>query len=575
MSNQLPQEWLDQLQKMVEQSAINNSSSNQNQQQSSKGGNQKKSPDELLFQLATSGRHLYYDTSNTTYIEIQDVKLQQAINTYLVKIESNDFRKWLKREYRLNYKKLMPNKSLVEAVQDEVSEEARINGEEITMYNRIAYVGDVIYIDLGTRDRSMVKITKNGWLVGHFKVFFKRHDTFAELPVPITGGNIHDLIPFLPQLPESDICMLLSWLIASFFGDIERAFLLLEGDHGSGKTRIAKLLKSFIDPSDAKVLTYNDKIDEVAQQIDHNCLPIFDNVSSISRRISDLICGTFSESSHVKKTLYTDDGDFLFSLSGNVMFTTIGLKKPQKDLLDRCYKLLVKKTDSSYQSKQVFTNKLEPLKPQLFGAILDTVVGTMNKVEELPITGNYRTVDFDRHALAAAIVMGFGADQFHEARRKCEKTKIMGIAENTPLVESMTNYLESNNNYFAGYMSQLVESLPSYTVEPNAITKHAHVLSKQINQIKCELAALGISVISKGNDYKGAKYEITRTVQEPSAITGSQQVQPGQEHVEPSIPAENLPPASDDSRISVQDASSNDNKGDDDDDPWHLLKGII
>ena len=572
MSNQLPPEFIDQLQKMIEQSTTNNYSKNQNQQPSAKGGNQKKSPDELLFELATNGQNLYYDASNTTYIEIQDVKLQQAINNYIVKIESNDFRKWLKRQYRINYKKVMSNKALIEAIQDEVSEEARINGEEITIYNRIAYIDDVIYIDLGTRDRSMVKITKSGWNIGQYKVFFKRHDKFAELPVPVKGGSIDDLIPFFPQLPETEMCLLLSWLIASFFDDIERAFLLLEGDHGSGKTRIAKLLKSFIDPSHAKVLTYNDNINEVAQQIDHNCIPIIDNASSISRKVSDLICGAFSESSHVKKKLYTDDGDFTLNLSGNLMITTTGLINPQKDFLDRCYKLLVCKTESSYQSKQVSTKNLEPLKPQIFGAILDTVVATMNQVQHVPITGNYRTVDFDRHALAAAEVMGLGAEMFHEARRNCEKAKIVSIAKNTPLIEALTNYLESNNNHFSGYMSQLVKMLPSYTVEPAAITRHTQVLSKQINKVKPQLAALGISIIGPKNDHRGARYEIIRSVEATPGENQNQLENLITPEVETVPQCENEIAGTANREIQNTDSAYDAN---DDDDPYDLLKGII
>lgn len=505
----LPPEFIDQLQKMIQESTIHNQQSSHN---SNQGAKQKKTPDELLFELATINRNLYHDKSLRTYIEIHDSKLQQSVNTRLVRIESAEFRKWLKREYRINYKKVMSNKGLIEAIQDEVSEEARINGEEIRIYNRIAHVNGEIFIDLGTQDRSVVKITRTGWAVGNYKIYFNRHNEFAELPVPVKGGKITDLIPFFPKLPERDLCLILSWLIATYFDGIERAFLLLEGEKGFGKTRIARLLRTFIDPSHQMVTSYNDKVDEVAQHIDHNCLPIYDNFSAISRKVSDLLCGAFSESSYAKKKLYTDGEDYVFALSGNVIFTSKGLKNAQTDLLDRCYKVKVKKVDSLYDSKQIFTEQFESIKPQLFGAILDTVVATMNEVENVPTSGKFRTVDFDRHALAAARVMKFGDDLFYEARRHCEKVKIIGISDNTPLLEAVTNFLESNQNYYSGYMSKLVEILPSYTSEPNSITKHAQVLSKQLSKIKNELYALGITVTPKGNDHRGARYEIKRVV---------------------------------------------------------------
>ncbi len=439
----------------------------------------------------------------------------------------------------------MSNRALIEAIQDEVSEEARINGEEITIYNRIAYVGGAIFIDLGTRDRRMVKVTKGGWTVGNYKIFFKRHDEFDELPVPVKGGAISDIFSFFPKLPERDLCLIMSWLIATYFDGIERAFLLVEGDQGFGKTRIARLLRTFVDPSNDMVTSYNDNVAEVAQHIDHNCLPIYDNFSSISRKVSDLLCGAFSESSYVKKKLYTDGEDYVFTLSGNIIFTSKGLKNAQTDLLDRCYKIQVKKVDSLYDSKQIFTEQFEEIKPQLFGAILDIVVATMNEIDNVPTAGRYRTVDFDRHALAAARVMGFGDELFFEARRRCEKVKIIGIANNTALVEAMANFLNSNNNFFSGYMSQLTEILPSYTSEPKLITKHPPALSAQLKKIKNELNALGITITPKGNDYKGARYEITRgapSTEQPETASAQQNLNDTAPHV--SVHNTHQPPSS-------------------------------
>lgn len=382
--SKLPQEWLDELMKTILESTTNNSQNAKNNYQKPKTeeNKQKESPDQILIRLATEGHNLYYDKGQNTYIEIHDVKQFQKINSYIVKIDSSDFSNWLTYEYFTNYKKV-PAKQIIDGCKTVISQQARLNGQKIELFNRIATVNKEIFIDLGTQDRKMVKINKNGWEIGEYPVFFKRHKDIAELPIPVLGGEIKDLVPFLPQLPKRDVCLVLCWLIASFFSNIERAFLLLEGPQGMGKTALGKMLKDFIDPSLGGALDYNDNVAEMAQIIDHNYLPLIDNVTLISRKVSDLLCNSYSTGSFVKKKLYTDDEDFAFNLSGNAIFTTVRLQKPKGDFLDRCYKIETKKSDSSYRSKELFSAQMELQKPKIFGAIMSIVSATMRKVEEI------------------------------------------------------------------------------------------------------------------------------------------------------------------------------------------------
>ncbi len=477
----------------------------------------KESQDQILYHVATHNRRLFYDGNNVTYIEIQDTKNFQPINNYLIPIESSDFTKWLTKEFFHSYKRI-PNKQLLDGIKQVVSEEARISGEVIKLHNRVALVNDTIYHDLGTNTRQMVKIDVNGWDVGHFQVYFKRHTDMKALPSPLNGCTINDLLQFFPPLPQPDRCLALCWLIASFFSNIERAFLLLEGDTGMGKTALSKILKSFIDPDVDGAISYNDNVHEVAQILDHHYIPYFDNVTAISRKVSDLLCTSYSSGSYAKRKIYTDDGDHVFQLSGNAIFTTITLLKPKGDFLDRCYKIAMKEANNAYRSKQQFTEYFDTMAPALYGAVLDTVSATMRKVKEMPTVGRYRTVDFDRYASAAAEVMGFGAEFFWKARGVSESIKLCSISDNTPLIEALTNFLKSHNYLYSGYMKKLVQELPQYTRKPDLLPKQPNVLARRLGEIDTELRLAGIVVEKKYNDNSGALYEITFSEQQPSVI---------------------------------------------------------
>jgi len=511
MKDFIPKQIHDELLKWLEHATTNkqeNSDLQATPNTTNQGKPPKESPDQIIYKLATENHNLYYDSNGTTYIEIQDIKQLTAINSYLIKIESSEFDRWINCEHYNRYNKA-PNKQLLQAIKIIISEGARLNGQKIHLYNRIASINGTIYLDLGTMNRQMVKIDQNGWEVGTYPVYFKRHADMKGLPLPERGGCFNELLPFLPPIPERDQCLALCWLVASFFGGIERALLLIEGPQGTGKTTLAKMLKSFIDPDHKGAISYNDNLNEMAQMIDHHSIPYFDNVTSITRKVSDLICTAYSSGSYTKKKLYTDDSDFIFDLSGNAIFSSLRLLKPKSDFLDRCYKIEFEKTESSYRSKQQFSEKLEAVEARLFGAVLDVVSATMKKVGEIQPTGKYRTVDFDRYATAAAEVMGYGAKFFLEARAYSERIKIQSITNSTPLIEAISNFLKSHNNHYSGYMGKLLQQLPKFTSSPHEIPTHANVLARRINEIKSELNEAGIQFDRKHNDNNGALWELT------------------------------------------------------------------
>jgi len=148
-----PKEFQDQIIDLVIKATTNNpeNSKTNNNLKKQKGGTLKKQElEEKLYALATENRNFYFDRNNTTYIEIHDIKQKQEINNYLIKIESSDFTRWLTRECKVNFKQFLKDKYLIDTIKILVSEEARLQGQQIELHNRIAHVGDAIYIDLGT-----------------------------------------------------------------------------------------------------------------------------------------------------------------------------------------------------------------------------------------------------------------------------------------------------------------------------------------------------------------------------------------------------------------------------------------
>lgn len=498
MSN-LPSSIENLLQQILEQNKTNDTVNAQPAQ----GKPQKEPTEKIIHRIAIENRNLFYDRNRTAYIEVQDEKQLQKGNKYLIKVASEEFNEFITHECYTNYYKTPTNQHL-KGLKRVATREAFLNGEKIELFNRVAYVDDTVYIDLGTPDRKVVKVDAGGIKVKNYPVHFQRHPHMEELPEPVLGGDLKELLYYFPPLSEHDQCLVLSWLVASFVEHIQRPFLLIEGAPGTGKTTLGLLLKSFIDPMEGAALSFNENENEVAQIIDHQFLPFFDNLTSISRKLSNLMCRAYSGGSHLKKELYTDDKDFILKLYGNMIFTAIRLIKPQSDFLQRCYKVVIDKTGESNRSREQFAKEFEIAKPRIFGALLETLSKTLAAVSKTPFNKSYRTGDFDRYAATAADVLGDGADFFWEAREECEQLKKEDIAQNTPLINGITKILNQNNGVFKGYMTKLLNLLKSDEEVAADVPNYANVLSRRINEIMPELNAAGIiAETQKSNDGRG------------------------------------------------------------------------
>src|SRR5262245_46011817 len=86
-------------------------------------------------------------------------------------------------------------------------------GEPRKVSMRVAGDEEVIWIDLGGRDWSGVKVTKDGWqVVGEMDVAFVRSGTMLPLPIPRPGGDIRELGRVL-NVRDEDFVLVAAWLL--------------------------------------------------------------------------------------------------------------------------------------------------------------------------------------------------------------------------------------------------------------------------------------------------------------------------------------------------------------------------
>ena len=94
---------------------------------------------------------------------------------------------------------------------------------------------------------------------------------------------------------------------------------MLHGSGGSAKTFLEELIKTVVDPSVIKTLTFLRDLNELIQQLSHNHVVYYDNISEMPDWISDQLCRAVTGSGSSKRALYTDDDDFIRSFIRCVM----------------------------------------------------------------------------------------------------------------------------------------------------------------------------------------------------------------------------------------------------------------
>ena len=107
------------------------------------------------------------------------------------------------------------------------------------------------------------------------------------------------------------------------------------GSKETGKTAFLELVKMLVDPSGALTLAVPRSIAEIIQQLSHNFIAYYDNVSIIKDWLSDVFCRASTGTGFTKRQLYTDDDDIIYEFIRSVGISAIHLPGSKPDMLSR------------------------------------------------------------------------------------------------------------------------------------------------------------------------------------------------------------------------------------------------
>lgn len=321
-----------------------------------------------------------------------------------VPVKSRKFKRFVTR---VGYEKtgLPPAKRELKEALELCEARAIFEGPVRQVHTRIAFHEGSIYIDLADDEYQQIKITKERFEVIPSKlseVRFIRTPRMAPMPCPKGGGSLLRLRDFINAEDDSDFTLIVAWLVGALHPNGPFPILLLQGEQGSAKSTIAKLLVDLIDPSTIPLCTSPRSERDLFISASKTRVLSFDNLSGISDQLSDAFCRMATGGGLATRSLFTDDSEKLFNSKRPVIINGIADLLTRHDFSDRA---VVINTAPISQDKRKPEKEIwgpwQQAKPRILGALCFAVSDALRNLDSVQLKSYPRMADFARWVAAA------------------------------------------------------------------------------------------------------------------------------------------------------------------------------
>jgi hypothetical protein len=245
--------------------------------------------------------------------------------------------------------------------------------------------------------------------------------------VPVHDGSI-DLLRSHVNLTEPDFRLMIAWLTAAMRPVGPYPILVLNGEMGSGKSTLVKILRLLIDPQTCPVLALPKSVQDLMATAVNGWLLVYENITAIAGPLSDCICQLAFGGGFASRTLFTNDERTVIYAQRPVILVGVDDFVLRGDLRDRSVFLhltAIPKTSRRTDGKlsQAFRSDY----PRILGGVLDAIVGGLRELPSIDLKELPRMADFAEWGEATGRSLGWGAGAFlatYDTNRK-EATELL------------------------------------------------------------------------------------------------------------------------------------------------------
>jgi hypothetical protein len=379
-------------------------------------------------------------------------------------IASKRFREWLRGCYFKHVGKGANSNAIRDAIET-ISAKAQFSGDKRRVFLRTAEADGKLYVDLTDDEWRVVEIDATGWCVlDNSPVMFVRRGAPAPLPAPVHGGSLKTLWPLI-NVSEKYRPLVVGWLLAALRVSGPYPILLFQGEEGTAKSTVARMLRFLCDPSLVPLRApTRDERDFLVGAVGNWCVCI-DNVSDLQPWMSDALCRLSTGGGFAARTLYTDCDETAIQIQRPVILNGIDVGAVRGDLVSRVIAVPLSPIpeDRRPPEKELWAQFKEAA-PLVFGVLLTALSQAVRDLSTVTLQSHPRMADFARLVVAAETALGFEAGEFMRAYNKNLKAGALTALEPSPVALALIAFM-TNRQQWEGTATELLKTIAPRTNE--------------------------------------------------------------------------------------------------------------
>jgi hypothetical protein len=393
---------------------------------------------------------------------------------------------------------------------------AQYDGEEHQVYIRVGGSNGNIYIDLSNDIWEVIEISPDGWkVINQSPIKFIRSRGMTALPAPESGGSLDLLRLFVNVRDEGSWKLLIAYILSALRDRGPYPVLDLQGEQGSAKSTLVRLIRALVDPSAVPLRTSPRDERDLMIMAKNGWILAFDNLSTIQPWLSDAICRLASGGGFGTRELYTDSEESLFDSQRSVVVNGIGDIATRDDFRDRALIInLSPIPDDKRKDEETFWNEFYKVRPKILGTLLDGVSAGLKNLPEVRLNCLPRMADFAKWATAVEPAFGWPSRSFMEAYSQNRALAVELGIEGDPVAQAVVELADDNE--ISGWEGTATELLDELEIKASdkiskskAWPKTPQTLSKRLMRLATILRATGVEVDHGKRKGHGGKRIIT------------------------------------------------------------------
>ena len=393
---------------------------------------------------------------------------------------------------------------------------ARFDGETPSVFVRVAPVGDdargrCSFLDLGDGTGAAIKISADGWEVSERPdVQFKRPAGMLALPVPVRGGSIELLRPYV-NVDDAGFRLVIAWLTSALLPVGPYPILSLHGEQGSAKSTLARILRLLIDPQACALLAEPASNRDLMVTARNGWLLAYDNITDIPGWLSDSLCRLVFGAGFSGRALYTDDERIVLQAQRPVILNGIEDFVRKSDLIDRTIIVQMRSiSPKRRRHEEELWASFGADQPLILGSVLDAVAHGLRELAGVKLERMPRMADFARWGVAVGRGLGWRTNAFLSAYEKNRIAATEGSLDGSPLgtflLTLVGRWLDFDRSP-TDMLEMFTRDVDKKVARSAGWPKNAQAFTGELRRIAPQLLMRGVVVIFR-RTHKGRRIRI-------------------------------------------------------------------